>query len=424
MITIKQKKISEEQARWFLMLPEKVRRQHFSRDEHLTLLMRCKKVLEPESSTLKAPPHRCHPLSRPQSCMSLLPKERPSTSTATSVETSRSFLDADNVSVRTTESSNAEMKIFNLYSRYSTHNDIIATVPPPQRQPDPRDVARPKKQPGFRKYSSFTPLRLPPPTLAPPVPPVPSLSRPTSPDSARPLSMSARLSRPYTGLFTSIFELEAEPVQQPVTVELEADHEEDVRKRLRRTVRPDMFEDILGLGFIAEESSQSGSVTEDSCPISQSLSSKFSSESEYEEDNGNYENDDDTSIEPTSPRTPTPLSGDLLASYKQHSFDSGIGMALSHTGHLQMPATYSPDTSISNRDVTVHIRRSELRSPEDALYSVQRQQTSGVDVEKHDPLALDTLTVCDDPTGSQGAFSIRSSQKKGLKGVWKTLLGH
>ncbi|KAK5174399.1 uncharacterized protein LTR77_001479 [Saxophila tyrrhenica] len=434
MITVKQKKISEEQARWFLMLPEKVRRQQFSREEHLTLLIRCKEVLEPSRSRqAKDSSHRGSSFSRPQSCMSLLPKDRPSTSTATSVNTTTSFLDTDAASVRTTDTSNAEMKIFNLYTgcggSVSAHNDIVATVPnlpSTQPQPHPSDIATPKKRPAFRRYS-LRPLPIPPPVLAPPVPLLPSQSPPASPASSRPLSLSARLSRPYVGLFTSVFELEADPVQpvqQPV-VESRAYDDEDIRKRLRRTLlSPEKFEEVLEFGFSADEE----------CPPSASSSDSTlrfdqpaSSGSEYDGDNDGDSEDDDTSVE-ACPRTPTPLSGDLFGpAIKQSSLDSGIGTPLSQIEPFSPTATCGPTTSNGNREMTVHmtLTRPGLRSPEDELYSAQRQQTSGVDVEKHDPLALQVLPVCDDPSGAQGAFAVRrSGSRMGLRNVWKSLVKH
>ena len=50
--------ISEDQARWFLMLPDKVRKQHFSREEQVALMMRCKKALEHVSPEMAADVYR------------------------------------------------------------------------------------------------------------------------------------------------------------------------------------------------------------------------------------------------------------------------------------------------------------------------------------------------------------------------------
>jgi hypothetical protein len=216
-------------------------------------------------------------------------------------------------------------------------------------------------------------------------------------------------------LFTSVPAPLPEP-QPEYAAEFKSYHDEDIRKQLRKSlISPESFDKVIEFGYVAEEVPPLPSATTEYFPFHHPPSSSG------ESDCGG----DETSTEATGPRTPTPTSGPLLTAVKQTSFDFGVNMPLKFASDTGLATTHSPAHSISNREVTVHmtLTRPDLRTPEERLYSVQRQQTSGVDVEKQDPLALQVLPVCDDPTGAHGAFAVQSENSKGFKRVWKTLRG-
>lgn len=413
----KQKNITEDQARWFLSLPDKIRRQQFTREEQLTLMVRCKKVLQSSSPELAKDVYRkCSTSVKRQSRIDLTLEDRPVTSAATSVDELGSYLELDSSSVHTTDTSNAEMKIFKLYARRSKAKstppqaDAISVPPPPppvdtgpERPPTP--VLR--KKPSRRRLS-LTPLPLPPPILAPPVPAIPPMLVSTP---GRPISMSARLSRPYMDFLT----LSTEPTvdSTPATESYPYDNV-DIRKQLRKSLMStENFNKLLEHGYDHDMSMPVPSSTSDFLPLQNSPSSL----SDYSPDDG-----DDSTTDVTGPRTPTPTSGQLLVSNKLPSFDSGISMPLGSDG----TGKYNPALTQSSREMTIHmtLTRLEVRSPEEELYSTQRRQVSGVDVERNDPLALESLPVCDDPTGAHGAFALPgSSSGRGWKKVLRTLRG-
>lgn len=456
LISAKQKHISEDQARWFLTLPEKIRRQQFSRDEQINLVIRCKKVLESASPDLASDAYRrCCSDSRRHSRTTLLSKDRPSTSAGThSLDGTRSFLDLDSASVQTTDTSSAAMKIFKLYSRRSrslSADQIQAEAPvaPPSLPvvQEPPVSPTPRKRP-FRRFS-LTPIPLPPPTLAPaPVPAFPTSPSTNAFKEARPVSvaasLSARLSRPYIEFFSS----DPQPLPSP-TSESRSYHDEDIRKQLRRTLMsPETFDEALEFGFETKQPSPPPSVSTRHLLFPQSHFSDDECEDDEEIEGGpaeldanedfDFGLDDSTSIlEPASPRTPTPPLAEPSPIIKLSSFDSAIGglplyapfRPWTITRTLSTSSKPRAFTTIENREMTIHmsLTRPDLRSissTEEELYSVQRQQTSGVGVEKNDPLALQALSVCEDDTGMHGAFAVPESGLGSFgRGRWKVFKG-
>ena len=84
--------------------------------------------------------------------------------------------------------------------------------------------------------------------------------------------------------------------------------------------------------------------------------------------------------------------------------------------------------SIVDRESTIRmtLTPSDLRigTAEGEGYSHEPQYTAGA-AQKADLLALEPLSVCDDPTGAHGAFAVHDDENlKGLRRVWKTLKRH
>ena len=400
--------ITEDQARWFLTLPDKVRRQHFSREEQVSLMVRCKKVLEHASPELAADVYqRCLSLSSEDREPSFT-KTRPSTAGGSRYDDGNSHVTFDTWLDISTDHVDWEMDVFGGYSRpdASTHtvagtvDDMnLASIPPPP--PEPKHVvfgAKPKRKSFIRRHS-LTPLPLPAPTLAPSVPPVPPLP---SPDQVRHFALSAKQSRPSTEQVLGLLEPPAERRYY---------QDQDARFKLRSALAStEKFDEALAFGFSPTDERSNSSSTDPSFPLQQPT--LYHSE---------QEDDDIKSIETLSPRTPTYASEDQPA-IKQPSFDSGFELPFTH---MTRPKT----SGSSNREMTIHmtLTRRDLRSPspEEQLYSAQRFQNTGVDVAKGDPLALEPLAVTEDATGAHGAFAVHDGVlPKGLKRVWKSLTRH
>ena len=68
------------------------------------------------------------------------------------------------------------------------------------------------------------------------------------------------------------------------------------------------------------------------------------------------------------------------------------------------------------------LTRPILRATETDASAVHKTplQTSLMDPQ-HDPLALESISICDDPTGAQGAFAINPETSQNLKGIKKAL---
>ena len=408
LVRFDQGRISQEQATWFLTLPDKVRKQRFTREEQISLMVQCKIVLERAAPELAKDVYVCAlNINREEDSA---PNGNRISSSSFGLEAYRTdnILDTIDSSTPSCEGVDTEMAKFKPHSRRravsdaTTQSTVVPAAPPPPRPEDLANAHTPKRK-HLRRAMSLTPLPLPPPTLAP-LPPVPS------PDPNRRFALSARLSRPYFETMPSEPELEPEP---------EAKHyqDPDARKWLLESLSPRKFDVALEFGFSApsNESTYPPSKTSPSFPIQQPPSWHSESADEYDE-----------SLETLSPQTPTTFSDDEHAAIKQTSFDSGIGLALHQNLETKTPPTHSPASSVGDREMTIRMTPTRpnlrTRTPEDDLYSHQRQQTSGVNVDEVDPLALESLPVCDDPTGAHGAFAVHDNGlSKGLRRVWQTL---
>ena len=408
--------ISEDQARWFLMLPDKVRKQHFSREEQVALMVRCKKVLEHVSPDMAADVYRrILSISREDRSPSLT-KTRPSTSGETPFDEGKSYLSLDTPVDLSPTNDNWQMNVFSRYSRSDsqppaaacTEEEMMAltSIPPPP--PEPKESLTPvdkSRRKSFMRRHSLTPLPLPAPKLAPPVPPVPPLP---SAEQVRHFALSAKQARTSTEQAPDLLEPPAEKKYY---------RDNDARNKLRNALgSEEKFDEALHFGFASDsERNNSASMDPASVPDQPLL---YHSEQEDE---------DAKSTETVGPRTPTYIP-DNQPAIKQPSFDSGVELPFTQ---IARPKTSggSPAGSINNREMTIHmtLTRRDLQSPspEEQLYSVQRFQNTGVAVEKIDPLALEPLTVSDDASGAHGAFAIsEGGLPKGLKRVWKSLTRH
>jgi hypothetical protein len=230
-------------------------------------------------------------------------------------------------------------------------------------------------------------------------------------DQVRHFALSAKQARPSTDQAPDL----SEPPRKYY-------RDEDTRNKLRSALASaEKFDQALAFGFSSTDDRNDSTSTDSSLPLQQPA--LYHSEPE-DDDNDN----DALSIGTHSPRTPTPTNtSDYQPAIKQPSFDSGV--ELPYTQITRPKTSGSPAASTHNREMTIHmtLTRRDLcsPSPEEQLYSVQRFQNTGVDVEQVDPFALEPLPVSDDASGAHGAFAINDGVlPKGLKRVWKSLVRH
>lgn len=388
--------LTEEQAVWYLTLPEKVRRQQFSKEEQTLLTEQCEKRLQ---DARQGSPAELDELERSASIDCNLSRASSQQSAHLTSDDGQQVSDNESSSQDSLETVDAEMAIFKLYSRKrASVATAVKDVPPlPTVPPPPPPNARPKRR-SIHRALRLTPLALPPPTLAP-LPAMPS------PSTMRNFKVAARLSRPY---IDPIIVPPAAPSLQAASY-----RHPQARKHLRQYIAsPENFDEAIEFGFPSPElPPPSSSGTDTSLP--------------FLKDPSLHSNDgDDASIDTNSPSTPTVAPEDVHRRVAQSaSFDSGIGLPLQINAMNCKTLQSRSSSSTSNRDLTLHmtLTRPGLKATEEKLYSYQRTQTSGVEVAS-DPLALEVLPFSDDPTGSQGAFAVHDCENmKGLKKVWKSM---
>ena len=401
---------SEEQARWFLGLPDKVRRQQFSREEQVSLTARCEIALKRTSRESKIEVVNPGSSVGPDDSASSEPSRNLSASTDNGTSHNEGSLEIHAGSTSRFEAVNTENELLKSYSRprsseatnFSRQNSLPPPPPPPPTNVSPNEH-KPRRK-SLHRAQSLTPLPLPPPTLAP-VPPLPS------PSTILPFSSHFRkVSRPS---------IDRAPTSSEIPPEAKFYQDREAREQLRQHVAsPEKFDEMIEFGFLSPDELPSPSAG-----IVQSLPLQ------HPPSNVTQDRDrDDESVEAPSPRTPPAISDNLITAVRESSsIDSGIVLPLQDNALSKTPKARSPASSVGNRELTIHmtLTRSDLRTPEDELYSAQRRHTSGVEVEKVDPLALENLTVCDDPTGAHGAFAVRGdSTPKGLKRVLRSIRRH
>ena len=383
----------EDQALWFLTLPDKVKRQHFSREEQILLTETCERSLADATPEVAEEVYQRRLTFDREDGSACVPRRR-SSETACEVDGLQEldFFDTDTISLQSDDSVDTAMEILKLYVRRRRSTSTYrSSLPPP---PPPKDfvIHQPKVKSLGRSFQ-LTPLPLPPPTLAP-VPPLPS------PETLRNLSQAASLRRQHTEPLP-----EAKYYQDP-----------NARKTLKEYATPQKFDEALEFGFPSTEQVLSRSSGSDHSEHGRKTSLTHSVDG------------DKDSLSDTGPTTPTAIATKYEPTVTQSSsIDSGVGLPL-QVSLRPKTADRSRSSSFNNREMTLRVTltRPALREPdgrpESELYGWKRKQTSSVEVDKADPLALQPLNVSDDSTGAHGAFAVpEPSHSKGLKRVWKSL---
>lgn len=398
--------VSEEQAAWFLSLPDKVKRQHFSKEEQTLLADRCESVLDNRS------PKKSHE-SAQEFCIRRLDsqadkeqKERKfkHRRRSSAPVLTRALDDQVLATIATIAAADApeavedgegdNMAILNLYSRRHS----VGTTQEELSEPPAATKAQIRS---FRKSFALRPLPLPAPVLAP----LPSPGFFKAKDELKPAKTRHR---PAELTF-----IQSEPSP-------EAKHYKDpeMRRTLRAMSSPELFDEALEYGFPPPP--RHGL---------RKLRSKFSPDTS--------DNDRSSSLTSSSTAETKDLPFGASPSTPDGSLDflettapnASLKPASPHhlhrrahtTGDVQ---THHRTTSSVNREMTLRmtLTRPILRAAETDSNALHKTplQTSLMDP-KHDPLALESISICDDPTGAQGAFAINPETSQNLKGIKKAL---
>jgi hypothetical protein len=395
--------VTEEQAAWFLALPDKVKRQHFSKEEQTLLADRCESVLDKRSPKTSSESAQEFCIRRLDSQADKDRKERniKHRRRSSAPVLTRPLDDQVLATIAAADAPEAvedgegdKMAILNLYSRrHSVGTTHEETAEPP--------VATKAQIRSFRKSFALRPLPLPAPVLAP----LPSPGFFRAKDELKPAKARRR---------------PAELTFPPLKPSPEAKHYKDpeMRRTLRAMSSPELFDEALEYGFPPPP--RHGP---------RKLRSKFSPDTS--------DNDRSSSLTSSSTAESKDLPFGASPSTPDGSIDfldaakSNASLKPASPHHLHRRAhttgdvkTHHRTTSSVNREMTLRmtLTRPILRAAETDANAMHKTplQTSLMDP-KHDPLALESISICDDPTGAQGAFAINPETSQNLKGIKKAL---
>ncbi|KXL47372.1 hypothetical protein M433DRAFT_140137 [Acidomyces richmondensis BFW] len=401
--------ISESQARFFLSLPDKLRRQHFTKEELQLLTQHSHEVLERSFQV------EHEGLQSRRSTLSVENEgslaDEPASTLASDLATesdvalpvgSTEHLEHVSPLFWLQENFRSETYISSSHTQHRTPvanpNTAIPQPPPncstflPSRSHAPIVSRRPKI-----RSLSLTPLSLPPPILAP-APPLPS------PSTLRSFVVSNKVSYPHSE-FTTFLNPQAQAFGK-------FGQDSEARQQTQTLSLPQKPDKTDGVSLPVDVLMPSSASTVSSFPI-QGAESLHS-----------HGTEEDGSVDTRGPPTP-PLSGLARLIKQSASLEFGNGLA-SHPLIIgkDMHDIYKRDSpaTASSFDMPMHVTSIQPEDKlEDNIYSCQRTHSSGGEIADADPLALDPLPVCDDPTGAHGAFALNDlRRKRGLKNMWKS----
>jgi hypothetical protein len=450
-LTQQQLTVSHDQAAWFLALPDKVKRQHFSKEEQVLLAHRCELVLgskeaakvKPEStqeyvrrrliefdflsdSTPKAKAKE----SAQDFCRRQLFEQSKGGTAGTkrrrrlSAPESTVFGDqgledskaADAPEAVEDSEGDRMSSILNLYTRRHS----VATTSEPVTAPP---IVAPAQIRSFRKSFALRPLPLPAPVLAPL--PSPTFLKNACKDQQRHAKQRRR---------------PAPLVVTPPEVSAEAKHYKDpeMRRTLRAMSSPELFDEAIEFGFPPPPSEPA---------LSANLQSRFSMDTAHFDRSSSLTSSSTTETRDSQygkcPATPDGPGDFLISPHGTSLRLSPTSLRPSPTHKLHRRAhtadlpnnggpTYghSRTPSSLNREMTLRLTltRPLLRSSEsdpNTMSMPSLLEPLHKAALERDPLALESIFICDDPTGAQGAFAVPDNsqqQRKGFKHAFKNLV--
>ncbi|KAK4507875.1 hypothetical protein PRZ48_001610 [Zasmidium cellare] len=391
--------VDEEQALRFLALPDKVKRSHFTTEELILLTESSERALGSPSLANDDAFSRHSTLDRNGSVASSHCKSSVSEGYMEDME--KDWYEMETESVDSYEHPNGTATDFEMLKMYARRRQgsvcsTYSALPPIPANKEYGSSPDSRRKSFSRKRAiSLAPIPLPPPTLTPAVPPLPSPNTITN------------FSKPVQSPATT-------PTDTPPATRYYKDSQ--ARQKLREFLAsPEKFDEALEFGFPSERGIDERSTSVASAP-------ETSLESDMDNLSITDSKDDEEEASSRSPKTPSLVNEGFHSNTTPHSsLDSGV--ALPFTPGKASFRSLSPD--IAGREMTLRmtLTRPDLRASEQELYAFQRKEVSGVDAADSDPLALATLPVCDDHTGAHGAFAVTRSSKGGFKKVWKNLRG-
>ncbi|OWY43897.1 mucin-like protein [Alternaria alternata] len=382
--------ISHVELDFFLSLPEKVRKQHFSREEQALLQQRHQQALLPDDQDIEWAQQRFNdfrfdfpspPVDLPERGRS----RRRSSSASSTVSPSRPSF-GPSATLGTSKDRN----------RHLLYLDTMAT-PMFTRREMPIDNMRRTMSLTSHPVHHGSSYMSDPPFF-----------------NARPRGLHQRAHSSSLASHT----LPSTP--SPLVVDTEATHYQDpeARKKLRMYLAsPQKFDEAIEFGFPSSAGNDSAT-PHFQLPQIDNHARKFSRDMQtflrdgqlsfFEDNNENQglESDAGSVADMDSPATPSSTG----LSFRMHS------RQISHRKFSVESPAPSPVHSANgqfNREMTLRmtLTRPDLRADEDQLYG---WQSSSPKAPKDDPLALEDLVFTDDMTGTKGAFYVKPKPRGNL----------
>lgn len=408
--------VSAAQVHFFLSLPEKLRKQHFSRDEQLRLhqAAQCEQAFLPDELEAERAQQRfddfhfdfSHPPTCPPAAVDRGRSRRRRLSSASSaISPSRGSF---HLPIEKDQDQD---------HHYHGHHHRVSSLPHFDMMNTP--IFTTKESPPFRRTMSLTAAA----SFRHPHPASPTMFL-TDPPPPYAIGPNPRHQRAHSSSL-SLSGRRSSQTPTPPIFDPEATHYQDpeARKKLRMYLAsPQKFDEAIEFGFpstagsdpltphyqLPQIDSHARKFSRDMHTFLRDGKLSFLEDSTTSDNQGLESSDADSIADMESPATPssTGLSFRLHSRQLSHgkfSLDSPMASP-AHSGSGQM-----------NREMTLRmtLTRPDLRADEDQLYGWQGS-SSPKSVLKDDPLALEDLVFTDDTTGTKGAFYVKPKPRGNL----------
>lgn len=385
-----QSNISPEQAQWFLSLPSKIRKQHFGRDEELALLSRSHKALEGLYACLYQEEVRRGSTASHFGHSKSVKCKRQSNTSVRSTSALRTDLRTSRLPPKHTETTSA--RIESLTTNEQSTDRKGHAHPAEASSAAARRPSRNTDRKSVRRKPALVALRLPAPKLSelPPLPPSLSLTFLDLDDANElPCRQSGAIrSRPLI-----------------VTAECQSEYPDAASGRLTGYEHDEKavhFNDASSSHVVEEAHIIPGETVE--LPD--------------DDDNGEAPNAEQCVAEKGFASNASFLQPE--ESQKLPSFDSGIGMSPLHSLRANSIAEDRMKTDrLLHSEGTMRLRLT--RRDDTPSINSHQAKTSSFEVAQVDPLELEELEFCDDPSGAQGAFAVRPLKSGRRRKLWRAL---
>ncbi|TLD25950.1 mucin-like protein [Venturia nashicola] len=365
--------VSHAETRWFLSLPEKVRRQHFSREEQHQFgeniaASHSSRSRSTSRNTGNHPEKSSNFLAPRTSC-----SQRTSKSTRVSYNLPRTSVDA--------------MNCFDGRPPVARQDSIKGTVPVNFSKKRPSNVATHVRLPSFTA------------TSAPQTPASPGFPH-HRPGHSRTTTLTVR---PSIDSVSRTIDPTAKYYQDP-----------EARQKLRQYLSsPQKFDEAVEFGFPSNPNAPDADFlfrTHRSTSSNDAQAFLKDEVISFIDRYGDNVSEDSSEAYPDSPATPA--DGDELGRRKPYgssifaSLDSTDVPSLNFKMDSEILAQRFSQEPLANREMTLRmtLTRPELRADDEDLYGWSKKE--------EDPLALEQLPMSDDTTGENGVFAVKTSNRR------------